>query len=126
VSTSIIKSKNLSPQQLAALAALAIALPTGIGFYWVNAGCATTLIFPALLWTASYFLILYLVQQFIYRKIKLIYKLIYQTKASKREEFYYNNILPMKSIDEVQEDVENAQDFNDGSIFPTSATHSAL
>ena len=47
-----------------------------------------------------------MVQHFIYRKIKLIYKLIYQTKASKREEFYYKNILPQKSIDEVREDVE--------------------
>jgi len=47
-----------------------------------------------------------MVQQFVYRKIKLIYKLIYQTKASKREEFYYKNILPQKSIDEVREDVE--------------------
>ncbi len=48
-----------------------------------------------------------MVQSFVYRKIKLIYKLIYQTKASKREEFYYKNILPQKSIDEVREDVEN-------------------
>ncbi|MEP6951845.1 MAG: ATP-binding protein, partial [Ginsengibacter sp.] len=39
-------------------------------------------------------------------KIKIIYKLIYQTKASKREEFYYKNILPQKSIEEVSEDVE--------------------
>ena len=107
MSTPIIKSKNLSPQQLAALAALAIALPTGIVFYIINAGWKTTLMMPVLLWAGSYFLILYLVQQFIYRKIKLIYKLIYQTKASKREEFYYNNILPVKSIDEVQEDVED-------------------
>jgi two-component system phosphate regulon sensor histidine kinase PhoR len=36
----------------------------------------------------------------------LIYKLISQTKASKKEEFYYKNILPQKSIDEVREDVE--------------------
>jgi two-component system phosphate regulon sensor histidine kinase PhoR len=49
---------------------------------------------------------LYTLQTFIYRKIKLIYKFIYQTKASKREEFYYKNILPQKSIDEVREDVE--------------------
>ncbi len=48
-----------------------------------------------------------MMQRFIYRKIKLIYKLIYQTKASKREEFYYKNILPQKSIDEVKDDVEN-------------------
>lgn len=51
-------------------------------------------------------MILFMVQRFVYRKIKLIYKLISQTKASKREEFYYKNILPQKSIDEVREDVE--------------------
>ena len=47
-----------------------------------------------------------MIQRFVYRKIKIIYKLIYQTKASKREEFYYKNILPQKSIEEVSEDVE--------------------
>ena len=55
----------------------------------------------------SYGLVLYTLQTFIYRKIKLIYKFIYQTKASKKEEFYYKNLLPQKSIDEVREDVEN-------------------
>jgi two-component system phosphate regulon sensor histidine kinase PhoR len=45
-------------------------------------------------------------ESFIYRKIKLIYKFIYQTKASKKEEMYYKYILPNKSIDEVREDVE--------------------
>ena len=54
----------------------------------------------------SYGLIVYTLQTFIYRKIKLIYKFIYQTKASKKEEFYYKNLLPQKSIDEVREDVE--------------------
>src|SRR6185436_2180213 len=43
---------------------------------------------------------------FIYRKIKLIYKFIYQTKATPREEFFYKNILPQKSIEEVGKDVE--------------------
>jgi two-component system phosphate regulon sensor histidine kinase PhoR len=47
-----------------------------------------------------------MLRRFIFRKLKLIYKLIYQTKATKKEEFYYNNILPQKSIDEVKEDVE--------------------
>ena len=46
-------------------------------------------------------------ERFIFRKIKLIYKFIYQTKASKREETYYKYILPKKSIDEVRIDVEN-------------------
>lgn len=54
----------------------------------------------------AYGLVLYTLQTFIYRKIKLIYKFIYQTKANKKEEFYYKNVLPQKSIDEVREDVE--------------------
>ena len=37
---------------------------------------------------------------------KVIYKYIYQTKASQREEMYYKYILPKKSIEDVREDVE--------------------
>ena len=58
------------------------------------------------IFSGSYFLILYIFQRFIYRKIKLIYKFIYQTKASKKEEMYNKYILPQKSIDEVRQDVE--------------------
>jgi two-component system phosphate regulon sensor histidine kinase PhoR len=47
-----------------------------------------------------------MLERFIYRKIKLIYKFIYQTKATKKEETYYKYLLPQKSIDEVREDVE--------------------
>lgn len=54
----------------------------------------------------SYALIAFTLERFIYRKIKLIYKFIYHTKASKKEETYYQYILPQKSIDEVREDVE--------------------
>jgi two-component system phosphate regulon sensor histidine kinase PhoR len=54
----------------------------------------------------SYGLIIFTLERFIYRKIKLIYKLIYQTKATKKEEVYFKYILPQKSIDEVREDVE--------------------
>jgi len=45
-------------------------------------------------------------ERFIYRKIKLIYKFIYQTKATRKEETYYKYLLPQKSIDEVRADVE--------------------
>jgi two-component system phosphate regulon sensor histidine kinase PhoR len=48
----------------------------------------------------------FFIQRFIYRKIKLIYKFISQTKATKREEFYYKSVLPQNSIEEVSEDVE--------------------
>jgi two-component system phosphate regulon sensor histidine kinase PhoR len=54
----------------------------------------------------SFVLINFVLEWFIYRKIKLVYKFIHQTKATKREETYYKFILPKKSIDEVKEDVE--------------------
>lgn len=99
-------SKNLSPQQLAAATALALALPISMGIYIFKPVGWIALLSLAVIFAGAYGLILFMVQQFLHRKIKLIYKLIYQTKASKREEFYYKNILPQKSIDEVQEDVE--------------------
>jgi two-component system phosphate regulon sensor histidine kinase PhoR len=58
------------------------------------------------LFILTYSLTYFIIQRFIFRKIKLIYKFIYQTKATKREEFYYKNILPQKSMKEVSEDVE--------------------
>ena len=59
-----------------------------------------------LIFSGSYLLLLSIIQNFIYRKIKLIYKFIHQTKASRREETYYKYILPQKSIDDVTGDVE--------------------
>ena len=99
--------KNLNPQQLSAITALIIALPISVAIYYFQPLWMVAVITFVIIFLGSYGLILFMVQQFVYRKIKLIYKLIYQTKASKREEFYYKNILPQKSIDEVRIDVEN-------------------
>ncbi|HZF63399.1 MAG TPA: HAMP domain-containing sensor histidine kinase [Chitinophagaceae bacterium] len=102
----MLKTKNFSPRQLSALTAFILSLPIATGIRlmqhsWLEAVVAFTLVF-----IGSYLLILYIFQRFIYRKIKLIYKFIYHTKASKKEEMYYKYILPQKSIDEVREDVE--------------------
>ncbi len=99
-------SKNPSPRQLAAFTAIIIACPIALGLYVLDHTFIFSLLTLVVVFAGSYGLILFALQTFIYRKIKLIYKLIYQTKASKREEFYYKNILPQKSIDEVREDVE--------------------
>jgi two-component system, OmpR family, phosphate regulon sensor histidine kinase PhoR len=100
-------AKNLSPQQLSAFTAGIIATPVSLGIYFLKPFWWVALIAFAIIFLGAYGLVLFMVQQFIYRKIKLIYKLISQTKASKREEFYYKNILPQKSMDEVREDVED-------------------
>ncbi len=98
--------KNFSPKQLSALSALPISLPVALGFWFVtNSGWV--LIWALLIcFLGTYLMFQFVLEWFIYRKIKLIYKFIYQTKANKREETYYKYILPKKSIDEVREDVE--------------------
>lgn len=102
----MLSQKNLSPQQLAAFTALALSIPMTLVVLFFEPVWWIVLSFFIVFFLGSFGLILYTLQTFIYRKIKLIYKLIYQTKASKREEFYYKNILPQKGIDEVREDVE--------------------
>ncbi|MDE3251788.1 MAG: sensor histidine kinase [Bacteroidota bacterium] len=99
-------TKNLSPQQLSAFTALALSVPISLGIFlirpdWMIAAGSLVVTF-----LGSYLLIRFVLESFIYRKIKLIYKFIYQTKASKREETYYKYILPQKGIDEVRQDVE--------------------
>ncbi|MEO8821047.1 MAG: ATP-binding protein [Ginsengibacter sp.] len=98
--------KNFSPQQVGIVTSLPISALAGITFYFFTGKWQPSLVIFIGLFIVSYAIIFRTVKRFIYRKIKLIYKLIYQTKASKKEEFYYKNILPQKSIDEVNEDVE--------------------
>lgn len=98
--------KNFSPQQAALVSSLPIALLAALSVYGYSEMWLPSLVFFCILWLVAYLIIFYTVKRFIYRKIKLIYKLIYQTKASKKEEFYFKNILPQKTISEVSEDVE--------------------
>src|SRR5260221_4753659 len=99
-------TKNLSPKQLSALTASLLALPISVGIYILTGNRVVGLTSLLIIFTGSYALILFTLEKFIYRKIKLIYKLIHQTKATKKEEVYFKYILPQKSIDEVREDVE--------------------
>ncbi len=99
-------SQNLSPKQLSAFTALILSVAVAGGIYtltgsWKYGTGALILVFAG-----SYALIQFTLEKFIYRKIKLIYKFIYQTKATRKEEVYFKYILPQKSIDEVREDVE--------------------
>jgi len=98
--------KNLSPKELSAFTALVLSVPISLGFFLLHRSWITALISFLLIFSGSFLLILSIIQNFIYRKIKLIYKFINQTKASKKEEMYYKYILPKKGMDEVREDVE--------------------
>jgi len=103
----MLSKKNLSPQQLATFTALSISVPVAVFAFILKPTIGIALVSFIIVFLGSYGLISLALQTFIYRQIKLIYKLISQTKASKREEFYYKNLLPPKGIDEVRKDVEN-------------------
>jgi len=102
----MLNTKNVSPRKLSALTALILSVPISAGIYMLHQSWQIFLISFAVIFGGSYLLIAFTLERFIYRKIKLIYKFIYQTKASKKEEVYYQYLLPQKSIDEVREDVE--------------------
>src|SRR6516162_325181 len=99
-------TKNLSPRHLSAFTAALIAIPLAIGIYFLTNNWKIGLGGLLVIFAGSYALMLFTLENFIYRKIKLIYKLIHQTKATRKEEVYFKYILPQKSIDEVREDVE--------------------
>lgn len=101
-----LSTKNLSPRQLSAFTALVLAAPVSVLVYFVEKSIWWALGSFIILFTGAYFLILFVLERFIYRKIKLIYKFINKTKATRREETFYKYVLPQKSIDEVREDVE--------------------
>jgi len=97
--------KNLNPVQISFLNAATIA--TASGLLALIQGSSLILAFSSIIvfFITSFFLTKYLIEVYIKRKIKLIYKFIHQTKASKREEFFKKNILPQQSLEEVSEEV---------------------
>ena len=102
----MLSPKNISPRQLSFFTALILSIPISLLVLVVEKDWRWAVGSFAFLLGGSYLLISFVLERFIYRKIKLIYKFIYQTKATKKEETYYKYILPQKSIDEVREDVE--------------------
>jgi len=104
---SVLDTKNLSPRLLSFITALIIATANALLSLLLHLDWYVPFLVFGITFIIIYWLYYYTLQRFIYRKIKIIYKFIYQTKATKKEEFFYENILPQKSIEEVGEDVEN-------------------
>ncbi|MEI6151168.1 MAG: ATP-binding protein [Chitinophagia bacterium] len=100
------KQKNLTPKQLAALTALLLASLIALSIFILFSNAKLCITYFIVSFVGIYFLMDQILEYFIYRKIKLIYKLISQTKATKRVEAYQKYLLPQKGIDDVREDVE--------------------
>jgi len=99
--------KNLSPRKLSFYTALGLAAPISLIDYIFEQKWQPAVASFFVVLIGGYLLVSFVLERFIYRKIKVIYKFIYQTKATRRQETYYKYILPKKSLDEVAVDVEN-------------------
>ena len=102
----MLNTQNLTPKQLSALTALTISVLVATGIYFLTSNWKYGLGSFILVFLFSYLIIQLALETFINRKIKLIYKFIHQTKATRKEEVYFKYILPKKNIAEVREDVE--------------------
>jgi two-component system phosphate regulon sensor histidine kinase PhoR len=98
-------SKNYSPQKIAFLTATTTGLLASILVGWVSKSLIMAFAGLLIIFSFSYWVVGFLVEQFINRQIKLIYKLIYQTKASKKEEFFQKKVLPKQKLKDVGEEV---------------------
>jgi two-component system, OmpR family, phosphate regulon sensor histidine kinase PhoR len=99
-------SRNISPRTLSFFAALGLSVPISILIGVIEKSWAWGLGSFLVILAVSYLMISIVLERFIYRNVKLIYKFINQTKATHKEETYYKYVLPTKSLDEVKEDVE--------------------
>lgn len=99
-------NKNITLRLLAVYTALILAVLFSLASLAFEPPWYGLVIIFVLVFLIAYGLFYYVMQQFIYRKIKLIYKFIFETKATKREDFFNKKILPQKSLEEVEQDVE--------------------
>lgn len=98
---------HFSPKFLAFITAATVSLVNTLLSLVLDPKWYIVLLVATTTFFITYGIYQYTLQRFIYRKIKLIYKFIYQNKATPREIFFQESILPRKSIQEVSKDVEN-------------------
>jgi two-component system phosphate regulon sensor histidine kinase PhoR len=99
------ETKNLTPLRISTILGLSSSFVAGFLVIFMTGSIPYTLMALLFIFTLTFSLSKFLIEKFINRKIKLIYKFIHQTKASKREEFFTKSILPSKTLEEVGEEV---------------------
>ncbi len=102
----MLNAKKLSSKSIAALAAVAMALLAALLTFVFTKEMMAVLITFFVMWLASYYVIVYVLEKFIYKKIKLIYKFISKEKASIKEQRFNGSLVSEKTMDEVKNDVK--------------------
>ena len=97
--------KNPTPRYIAIYTSLLLTLIVSVFSFIITKSWLQTLSIAAIIFIASYFLYLYTIEFFIYRKIKLIYKNIHTLKGKKAENALLNVLETADPINEVNKEV---------------------
>lgn len=103
---SVLENKNISPRTLSLLNAIVLTLCILIIGLFLYAEWYDLVITIVTVFVVSYLMFLFTLRRFIYRKLKLIYKFIYEIKGMKKDKDEQKQIISQKSIEEVSRDVE--------------------
>ncbi len=94
--------KNFKPRNVTLIASLILALLMGIVSLYFNRTWLPAISIAAIAFVSAYFIFLYIIEQFIYRRIKLIYKSIHSLKLGKE----FKDALGERVSDDPLGDVE--------------------
>ena len=98
--------KDYSTSQLSFFSVIISSIVISICCLFFEIPLLNALIILAISGFIGYFVVNAIIENYIAKKIKLIYKLINQTKSSKREQYFNEHLLPQKTVEEVKTDVE--------------------
>ena len=82
VDCSMFDSKNYSPQTIALFSATSVGLMAALIGGWMSNSMVGALVILLIIFCFTFWVVRFLVEKFIHRQIKLIYKFINQTKAN--------------------------------------------
>lgn len=101
----MIDNQNITPQRFAIIFSSIMSIILLILCLLLKIEIIDILLLVPIFFIISFTSIFYGLKSFIYRNVRMIYKLIYNTRASKKEEFLYEKITPKKSMAEVSQEV---------------------
>jgi two-component system phosphate regulon sensor histidine kinase PhoR len=98
--------KDYSTSQLSFFSVIVSSIVVAVCSLFLKIPFSDVIIIVAISGLTGYLAVRTIINKYLAKKIKLIYKLINQTKSSKREQYFNEHLLPQKTIEEVKSDVE--------------------
>src|SRR5688572_30837649 len=95
-------TKNPTPRSISFFASLLVSILVGFFSFFLEKNPVILLSIVAITFFATYFIFLYAIEIFIYRKIKLVYKNIHTLKVRKSDSnknFEMNNFDPITDVE---------------------------